>query len=78
VVKPLHFRQRRLGFALFEDSSRGRTMHEALRVRDITRRLLTGISDAVAETIVDLGIDWREVETLADLQTGLRLVMGTP
>jgi DNA-binding LacI/PurR family transcriptional regulator/anti-anti-sigma regulatory factor len=42
------------------------------------RTIVTGISDAVAETIVDLGIDWREVETLADLQTGLRLVMGTP
>jgi len=25
----------------------------------------------VAETIVDLGIDWSSVETLADLQTGL-------
>ena len=33
---------------------------------------VTGISDAVAETIVDLGIDWSGVETLSDLQTGLR------
>jgi PAS domain S-box-containing protein len=33
--------------------------------------IVTGISDAVAETIVDLGIDWSGVETLSDLQTGL-------
>ena len=35
------------------------------------RTIITGISDAVAETIVDLGIDWGRIETLADLQTGL-------
>jgi anti-anti-sigma regulatory factor len=35
------------------------------------RTVVTGISDAVAETIVDLGIDWGDVETLSDLQTGL-------
>ncbi len=35
------------------------------------RTIVTGISDAVAETIVDLGIDWSEIETLCDLQTGL-------
>jgi len=39
------------------------------------RTIVTGISDAVAETIVDLGIDWGEVETLRDLQSGLRLAM---
>jgi anti-anti-sigma regulatory factor/HAMP domain-containing protein len=33
--------------------------------------IVTGISDAVAETIVDLGIDWSEIETLSNLQTGL-------
>jgi rsbT co-antagonist protein RsbR len=33
--------------------------------------IVTGISDAVAETIVDLGIDWGEITTLSDLQTGL-------
>lgn len=33
--------------------------------------IVTGISDAVAETIVDLGIDWSAVETLRDLQSGL-------
>jgi anti-anti-sigma regulatory factor/ligand-binding sensor protein len=35
------------------------------------RTIVTGISDAVAETIVDLGIDWTGIETLSDLQTGL-------
>jgi PAS domain S-box-containing protein len=33
--------------------------------------VVTGISDAVAETIIDLGIDWSQVDTLSDLQTGL-------
>ncbi len=35
------------------------------------RVIVTGISDAVAETIVDLGIDWSRIETLSDLQMGL-------
>jgi PAS domain S-box-containing protein len=35
------------------------------------RTIVTGVSDAVAETIVDLGIDWSEIKTLRDLQTGL-------
>ena len=35
------------------------------------RTIVTGISEAVAETIVDLGIDWSSIETLSDLQTGL-------
>ena len=33
--------------------------------------IITGISDAVAEIIVDMGINWSDVETLANLQTGL-------
>ncbi len=33
--------------------------------------IVTGISEAVAEAIVDLGIDWSGLETLSDLQTGL-------
>ena len=33
--------------------------------------MITGISDAVAETIVDLGIDWQSIVTLGDLQSGL-------
>jgi PAS domain S-box-containing protein len=40
------------------------------------RTIVTGISDAVAETIVDLGIDWGGIETLSDLQTGLRAALG--
>jgi hypothetical protein len=34
------------------------------------RTIVTGISEAVAETIVDLGIDWSGIETLHDLRTG--------
>jgi non-ribosomal peptide synthetase component E (peptide arylation enzyme) len=30
----------------------------------------------VTEAILDLGIDWSEVETLRDLQTGLRVAMA--
>ncbi|MBN1887752.1 MAG: substrate-binding domain-containing protein [Thermoflexales bacterium] len=37
------------------------------------RTIVTGMSEAVAETVVDLGVDWGGIETLADLQTGLRL-----
>ena len=39
------------------------------------RTIVTGISEAVAETIVDLGIDWSGIETLSDLRTGLRTVL---
>jgi PAS domain S-box-containing protein len=35
------------------------------------RTIMTGISDAVAEAVVDLGIDWSELVTLSTLQTGL-------
>ena len=38
-------------------------------------QLVVGISEAVAESIVDLGIDWGGIETLADLQTGLRAAL---
>ena len=40
----------------------------------VARTIVTTISEAVAETIVDLGIDWGGIETLHDLQTGLRAV----
>ncbi len=36
-----------------------------------SQTIVTGISDAVAESIVDLGIDWSKITTLSDLQTGL-------
>ncbi len=39
--------------------------------------IVTGISDTVAEAIVDLGIDWDDVMTLADLQTGLRIALSS-
>jgi rsbT co-antagonist protein RsbR len=39
--------------------------------------IVTGISDAVAETIVDLGIDWSEITTLSDLQTGLAAALSS-
>jgi DNA-binding LacI/PurR family transcriptional regulator/anti-anti-sigma regulatory factor/putative methionine-R-sulfoxide reductase with GAF domain len=39
------------------------------------RAIVTGVSDAVAETIVDMGIDWSGIETVADLQTGLRAAL---
>ncbi len=39
------------------------------------RTMITGISDAVAETIVDLGIDWHSIATLGDLQSGLIVAM---
>lgn len=39
------------------------------------RTIITGVSDAVAEAIIDLGIDWSSIETLRDLQTGLLAAM---
>jgi rsbT co-antagonist protein RsbR len=41
------------------------------------RIIVTGITDAVAEAIVDLGIDWGNIETLRDLQTGLVAALGS-
>jgi len=41
-----------------------------------TRAIITGISEAVAETIVDLGIDWSNVDTKSDLQTGLQFALA--
>jgi len=38
--------------------------------------IITGISEAVAETIVDLGIDWSGIETVSDLQAGLRTALA--
>lgn len=38
--------------------------------------IVTGIADAVAETIVELGIDWGDVATLSDLQAGLQLALN--
>jgi GAF domain-containing protein/anti-anti-sigma regulatory factor len=38
--------------------------------------IVTGVSDAVAEAIVDLGIDWTGIATVSDLQTGLAVALG--
>ncbi|MCP4543808.1 MAG: GAF domain-containing protein [Chloroflexi bacterium] len=38
--------------------------------------IVTGISEAVAETIVELGIDWTGIETLPDLRMGLRAALA--
>lgn len=40
-----------------------------------TRTMVTGISEVIAETIVDLGINWDGIETLKDLQTGLKVAL---
>jgi len=36
------------------------------------KAIITGITEEIAETIVDLGIDWTQVETWRDLQSGLQ------
>jgi ABC-type sugar transport system substrate-binding protein/anti-anti-sigma regulatory factor len=41
-----------------------------------TQTIVTGLSDSVAETIVELGIDWSGVETLGDLRTGLVIALN--
>ncbi len=41
------------------------------------RTIITGISDAVAETIVDLGIDWSGIETLSSLRMGLVIALNS-
>jgi len=38
------------------------------------RAIITGISENVAEAIVDLGIDWSHVDTMPDLKSALQLV----
>lgn len=48
---------------------------QAIRLKG-AETVLTGISDAVAEVVVDLGINWSEIETLRDLQSGLRHVLA--
>jgi rsbT co-antagonist protein RsbR len=42
-----------------------------------THTIVTGISEAVAETIVELGIDWDEIDTLSDLQSGLAAALNS-
>ena len=42
-----------------------------------TRVIVTGITEAVAETIVDLGIDWSGIQTLGDLHGGLQAALAS-
>jgi PAS domain S-box-containing protein len=55
------------------DSGVAGHLHKTIQAAQLkgARVIITGIAEAVAEAIVDLGIDWHHLETLADLQTGL-------
>ena len=55
------------------DSEVAGYLHRTIQTAQLkgARVIVTGISGAVAETIVDLGIDWGGIETRSDLQTGL-------
>jgi PAS domain S-box-containing protein len=59
------------------DSGVANHLHKTIQAARLkgARTIVTGISEAVAETIVDLGIDWSHIETMTDLQTGLRAVL---
>ena len=52
-----------------------KTIHAA-RLKG-ARTIVTGISDAVAETIVDLGIDWSGIDTVRNLRTGLIVAINS-
>jgi rsbT co-antagonist protein RsbR len=55
------------------DSGVASHLHKTIQAARLkgARTIITGISDAVAEAVVDLGIDWGTITTLSDLQTGL-------
>jgi anti-anti-sigma regulatory factor len=55
------------------DSGVANHLHKAIQAARLkgAQTIITGISDAVAEAVVDLGIDWGKITTLSDLQTGL-------
>jgi rsbT co-antagonist protein RsbR len=60
------------------DSDVANHLHKTIQAARLkgTRTIVTGITAAVAETIVDLGIDWSEIETLNDLRIGLRAAIA--
>jgi rsbT co-antagonist protein RsbR len=62
------------------DSGIANHLHKTIQAARLkgARTIITGISEAVAESIVDLGIDWSHIETMTDLQTGLRAVLAGP
>lgn len=41
------------------------------------RTIVAGITEAVAVTIVDWGLDWVQIEILSDLQIGLHVVLSS-
>jgi rsbT co-antagonist protein RsbR len=55
------------------DSGVANHLHKTIQAAQLkgAQTIVTGISEAVAETVVDLGIDWSHIETLANLQTGM-------
>jgi rsbT co-antagonist protein RsbR len=55
------------------DSGVASHLNKAIQAAQLkgAQTIITGISDAVAEAIVDLGIDWSGITTLGSLQTGL-------
>ena len=53
-----------------------RVQERTAELQQGARTIVTGIYDAVAETVVDLGIDWAGVETLSDLQAGPVAALG--
>ncbi len=59
------------------DSGVAGHLHKTIQAARLkgTRTIVTGITAAVAETIVDLGVDWSHFETMSDLQTGLRAAL---
>jgi rsbT co-antagonist protein RsbR len=55
------------------DSGVASHLHKTIQAAQLkgAQTIVTGVSEAVAETIVDLGIDWSHIETLANLQIGM-------
>jgi rsbT co-antagonist protein RsbR len=55
------------------DSGVANHLNKAIQAAKLkgTHTIVTGISEAIAETIVDLGIDWSGFQTLRDLESGL-------
>jgi rsbT co-antagonist protein RsbR len=55
------------------DSDVASRLHKTIHAARLkgAHTIITGISDVMAEIIIDLGIDWSGVETVSDLQGGL-------
>lgn len=61
------------------DSGVAAHLHKAMQAARLkgAKTIVSGISDAVAETVVDLGIDWSGVQTHRDLESGLLAAFDT-